>query len=340
MMTALTPLAWSFASMLVVRIIFGFFEGCMIPAATRCVSMWVTPKERGLATGMWLGAVPMGVVLGNPISGLLIAQWGWPSAFYTFGAIGVFAAYLIWTVIRNRPEEHPQISKIELDIIKTSIVKHEGAARVSAAGSTVMQLLRDPWVWVISLLFASSGSLFWINLSWLPTYFMKARGSGLLKSGFISAIPWIAGALAAPTFGWLSGHFGKTRSIWLAVAYIATAPFLIYGCLAESIYVCLFCFIVNVFLNLGCLSILFALPMEIFPSIDAAKVTGIVNGWATAAGVVSPTAVGFIVQYTNSFNAAYYVSAIWSVGVGLLALAVVVKEKAIRHQRSLEEQLS
>jgi len=335
LMTGLTPIAWSFASMLVIRIIFGMFEGPMIPATTKCVSRWVTPKERGLASGMWMGALPVGVVIGNPLSALIIAQWGWHSVFYIYASFGLLVSYVTWKIIRNRPEDHPKISKGEIETIKASIEKHEGSERLKAPGSTVSKLLCNPWVWVISLLYVSTASLFWVNLSWLPTYFMKARGSSLLRSGFISALPWLAGAFGSPIYGWLSDRFGSVRGLWLAIAYFIIAPFVAYACITPSLNVCLLCFMVGVFLNMGCLGLLYAIPMEIFPPADVAKASGIMLGWGSLSGVASPTIVGFIVQYTDSFNAAYYVFVGVSLCAGLLAFALIAKERATHRQKEI-----
>jgi len=65
---------------------------------------------------------------------------------------------------------------------------------------------------------------------------------------------------------------------------------------------------------MGFLGIVYAVPMELFPRNDVAKASGIMLGCGSFAGVLSPTLVGYIVQYTNSFNAAYYVFAVISCG--------------------------
>jgi len=327
-MTGLTALTWSFISLLIVRVAFGAFEGPMIPAITKLVNAWVTPKERGMASGLWMAALPMGVIIGNPLSGLIIDAWGWHSVFFMYGAFGILITYISWRLIRNRPQEHPRISTEEIDIINTSIHRHEGACRLTATGSTVMQLLSNPWLWVMSIIYFCAAIVFWANLNWLPTYFIKARGSSLLKSGFISVIPWIAGALGAFFYGWLSDHFGKIRAVWLAIGFFVMSPFIGYAVITPSLNVCLVCFVIAVFLNMGCLGLMYAIPMEIFAPADVAKASGIMLGWGSFSGIISPTLVGFIVDSTNSFNAAYYIFAVVSVLGGLLSLPLIVKEKA------------
>jgi sugar phosphate permease len=311
------------------------FEGPLIPAITKSVHMWVIPKERGMASGLWMAALPTGVVVGNPLSGFIIERWGWQSVFFLYASFGLLVAYISWILLRNRPEEHPKISKQELNLIKSCIDEHEGADRLKATGSTVSQLLRNPWTWVISILYVCTASVFWVNLNWLPTYFVNARGSGLLKSGFISAVPWVAGAMGAFFYGWLSDHFGKIRGVWLAVAYFIMAPFIALAVNTPSLTNCLLFFVIAVFLNMGCLGLLYAIPMEIFAPPDVGKASGIMLGWGSASGVLAPTIVGFIVQYTNSFNAAYYVFALVSVLGGLLSFALIAKERATLREKTM-----
>jgi len=61
-------------------------------------------------------------------------------------------------------------------------------------------------------------------------------------------------------------------------------------------------------------------------------------GWGSFSGVISPTLVGYIVQYTGSFNAAYYIFAIVSALGCLLSLALIVKEKAVLKQTNHHSQ--
>lgn len=332
-MTIATAFAWSFVSIVIIRVVFGMCEGPMIPATTKCVNMWVTPKERGLASGLWMGAIPVGALVGNALSGTIVTAWGWQSVFYIFGILGFLVAYLTWRILRNRPEEHPRITKEEIDLIRTSIVKHEGTARIAESGSTVGQLMSNKWVWIISVLYMCNIMLFWANLSWLPSYFVMARGSSILKSGFVSAVPWIAGAFGALVMGWLSDHFGKIRGVWLAGALFVMAPFVAYATITDSLMVCLICFVIAIFLNVGVTGLMYAVPMEVFPVADVAKTSGIMLGFGSISGVVSPSLVGFIVQYTHSFNAAYIVFAVLSVVGGLLSLALIAKEKEVLRQK-------
>ena len=294
-------------------------------------NVWATPKERGLASGLWLGALPVGVVLGNTLSAAIITAWGWRSVFYIYGIAGGVFAYLTWVIVRDNPAEHPRISKDELQLIQSSIVEHDGVDSVTAAGRTVFQLLSDPWVWVLSVSYFCVAFVFWVNLNWLPTYFVKVRASSLLASGIFASLPYIVAAFGAPVLGWLSDHVGKVRSNWLAIGFITATPFIAYAVITPSIEISLFCFAVSLFLIMGNIALHYAVAMEIFNRADVARATGIMLGTGSISAVFAPSMVGFIVQSTGSFNGAYFICAgITCVGA-LMALALAVKER-MRHR--------
>ena len=81
-MTIFTGFGWSFISFLVIRIIFGMCEGPLVLINTKLVNRWMLPNERARASGLWLAAMPVGVVFGVLLSGFIVQSYGWRSVFY------------------------------------------------------------------------------------------------------------------------------------------------------------------------------------------------------------------------------------------------------------------
>ena len=105
--TALTALAWSAASMIVIQVFFGLGEAGAFPIATRSLSRWMRPTERGFAQGITHAGSRLGGAITPPIVALLIVPFfGWRAAFYAFGVLGVVWSFVWYFYYRDTPEEH------------------------------------------------------------------------------------------------------------------------------------------------------------------------------------------------------------------------------------------
>ncbi len=78
--------AWSFA---IVRFLIGIGEAPSIPGYTRVVSAWLGDVHRGFGSSF----TQMGIGLGGALTPVLITfimrHWGWRSAFYVCGSLGI-----------------------------------------------------------------------------------------------------------------------------------------------------------------------------------------------------------------------------------------------------------
>ena len=322
-----TGLAVGFTSLMIVRILFGAFEGPLPASMNGIVSKWMLPREKATATAVWLGAVPVGVVIGNVISGYIITSLGWPSVFYIFGAIGIITALISWKVLKDSPAEHPSVSKEEKDLIELSYTTNA----IQTGALTYGQLLKNPSVWWLAIVFFALATVYWANLNWLPTYFIKARGSSLIKSGFYSSAPWAAAFVGLFVMGWLSDHVGRGfRSNWIAAAFFLVAPVIVLAVNTPSLELCIAFFCVALFLNMGAMGLMYAVQSNLFDKANVAKVAGIVVAAGSVAGILSPYLVGIILDYTGSFNIAYYIFAGTSVVAGIFGLILFKEEKEIR----------
>lgn len=63
----------------------------------------------------------LGAALTYPLCGTIIYLFNWQVAFYVTGALGVIWFISWWFTIYNTPNEHPTITKSELDYIRNSL---------------------------------------------------------------------------------------------------------------------------------------------------------------------------------------------------------------------------
>lgn len=77
---------------------------------------------------MFLGA-QFGTVISMPLSGLLsVSQWGWPSVFYVFGAIGTLWCIFFLSFVYEDPFSSPRIDDDERKYIQKTLGVINGSA--------------------------------------------------------------------------------------------------------------------------------------------------------------------------------------------------------------------
>ena len=197
----LTPLARGFYSFLGFRFLLGAGESGNWPGATKAVSEWFPKHERGLATALF----DSGSSIGGAIAPFLILplyfRWGMGAAFMVPGLLGLL--WLIaWRWLYFRPEEHPRISRVELDML----VADKNADHVSGRiAPKWRELLKLPQTWGTIICRSFADPVFFFIADWFPIY-LVAKGISL-KTGLIAIwIPFVGADLGNFFSGWMSGQ--------------------------------------------------------------------------------------------------------------------------------------
>jgi MFS transporter, ACS family, glucarate transporter len=199
--TALTALAWSAASMIAIRAIFGIGEAGAFPIATRSLSRWMLPGERGYAQGLTHAGSRLGAALTPPLVVLLIAAYGWRAPFVTFGFLGLLWAVLWFSYYRDTPEKHRHVNQAELDLIHAA----SGGPR-SGVGAAVpwRRILSSQTLWLLCAMYFCYQYALAVYLDWFPTYLKDHRGFTLQQMGFYASLPLFAGVAGDLAGGWFS----------------------------------------------------------------------------------------------------------------------------------------
>lgn len=235
-LTILSPFAarWHYGAFIACRALEGFFEGCAVPTMHSMIAHWYPPSERSTAAGIIYSGMSIGTVLTMPVAALLSDSalfGGWPSVFYSMGAVGVvwFAAWA-W-LVSETPAEHPTISRAELLLIT-------GSAFTQKQETKKKERVVIPWrdiltsvpVWALTITHFGQHWGFYTMLTQLPRYF-KELGFDLRSNGYYSALPYLSQAITSSSVGFLcdrllaSGRFrlATLRKTFNSIAFFGTA---------------------------------------------------------------------------------------------------------------------
>ena len=197
--TALTGLAWGFASLLLFRFIFGAAEAGAYPTCARAFYAWLPAAERGLAQGINFSGSRLGAAFALPAVAWLIVTAGWRGAFVILGALGLIWAAAWYAWFRNTPAEHSGVSEAERRLIASGRPAPDAVAR--AAQPRVSTLWRSPNVRVAMAQYFASNFTFFFCLTWLFPHLQRTYQLDALYTGLLAGIPLIGGALG----NWFGG---------------------------------------------------------------------------------------------------------------------------------------
>jgi MFS transporter, ACS family, glucarate transporter len=294
--TALTGLAWNYASLLVFRFLFGAGEAGAYPACARAFYTWLPVRERGLAQGVNFSGSRLGAAFALPGVAWLVDRFGWRAAFFVLGGVGFLwaIAWLWW--FRDRPEQHAGVSEAERRTIAEGRV-----SETSLPPSRPLRpadLFRSTNVWLAMGQYFASNFTFFFTLTWLFPYLQRTYGLEALQTGLLASAPLVGGAFGNWVGGWMvdrlyrAGLWKRSRQLTASFGFLlATAGLL--GTLAFD----------DVTLTIVCLTVaIFGADMTLPPSwafcIDIGRGNaGVVSGTMNMAGNIGSFATSLAFPY-------------------------------------------
>jgi ACS family glucarate transporter-like MFS transporter len=323
--TALTAAATGFATLILVRFLFGAGEAGAFPNIARSISRWFPASHQGRALSVAFVGNAIGAAISTPLVFKLVEHQGWRLPFVAFGAIGVVWAAVWYWWFRDRPEEHRSVNAAELTFIRSDDVDAEQLGHTRNVPWRV--LLRSANLAFICGMYFAFGYALYFYITWLPTYLLKARGFSQNYASLFSALPWVASAagfwLGGLLTDWLVRRTGSLKIARCgigAVGLITSALALVAVVRTENRVAAASLIALAAFCQMMTGSAAWAVCLDVGRR-HAGVVTGCMNMVGNIGGTIAPVVVGYAVERQGSWNIPFYVTAgVLTVGVGMWLL--------------------
>jgi sugar phosphate permease len=330
--TCATVFAWSAGSMALIRFLFGMGEAGAFPIATRSLSRWMLPTERGFAQGATHAGSRLGGAITPALVVLIIARWGWRAAFLCCGALGLIWATVWYWYYRNTPDEHHSVNTGERELIRSSLELSRGTQH--AQNVPWKRIVLSPHMWILCAMYFCYAYNLAVYLVWFPKYLNDHRGFNLRQMGFYASMPLLAGTVGDVFGGWFSdllakwsGNLKSARRIVGAGGFLLSALCIVPACLTNNSLVSVWLSCVAMFGMESTVGVSWAITLDIGAD-SAGAVSAVMNTSGNIGGAISSALSAYLVTFFG-WNAPFLVMA------GLSVLAAVLYLRINASQRLL-----
>lgn len=289
------------------------------------LTLWFPQSYRGRFSGAFSTGIPLAGIIGGPLSGIILGMdgvagmHGWQWMFVIEGLPATLLAFAVLRFLPDGPAQAPWLSDEEKGTVATSL-----------ASDTAIQD-RGPWltlvdsrVWALGIVGFCNGCSVYGLAIWLPQM-IQAMGFSNRATGFVSAVPYIAG-MAAMIFWGRSNDFRGDRIWHLALGYLLVAVSFTSACLTQNHTLQLLALTAGVMGVYAGFGPYYSLPSSFLRGTSAAGGIALVNSIASMGGFVGPFVIGVIKEQTGGYTTAMAALAVAEVlgAITILALGRVL----------------
>jgi ACS family glucarate transporter-like MFS transporter len=308
--SAATGMAHSYFHVILARMGVGVGEAASFPVSAKVVNNTFPSEQRGTASGWYTAGLRLGFAACPLLMAYLLTHFGWRIAFYITG-MGSLAWVILWHFTFKDP----------------------GDAKREQAAGTPKETVKIPWKkllrnkTMLGLILCKffQDYLFYMFVTWLPSYLIMFRGFTVMKMGTYDSLMWLAGFFAQPLMGFVSDSLIRlgvsvtySRKIVIVVMQFMAASVIAVG-YVDNVMTAIWLLILAVACESASTSILWTTCAEVAPGKIAGTIAGLMNTAGAIAGTVAPIITGFVLHFTGSFQ---YALLFGGIMVGLAAFSI------------------
>jgi ACS family tartrate transporter-like MFS transporter len=302
-------------SFYLLRFMLGVAEAGFFPGIVFYLTHWIPARQRAKTLALFLTATALSGVIGNPLAGGLLkfdgiaGFHGWQWLFILEALPPIFLGVLILSsnILPDRPRSaawltHAHVKWIEDQLARDIQHPHVNhVADLRAAIDLRLMLLSGIYFLLIMGLY---GFVYWV-----PSIVKNLTGADNTAVGFLSALPFVVGAITMVGIGDHADGAGQRRyhvAICAIIGAIGIAALAVStGAMMGLVALCVAA--IGIF---GSLGPFWAIPTRYLRGTAAAGGIAVINSVGALAGFVAPYAIGYAKDRTGSFAAGLLIVAL------------------------------
>jgi MFS family permease len=321
------------AQFYVMRFLLGAFEAGFFPGVILYLTFWFPGPRRGQMIALFMTATSLAGIIAGPLCGATmkwmdgINGWhGWQWLFLTQGVPASILGVVAYLYLQDKPEDARWLDEREKKVLRDHL-DHDHGLIAGASHGSMWQMLKDPKVYTLSLVYFLLLGATYTVVFWLPTLIKSWGIKDLFMIGIYAAIPSLFGVVAMVVIGRSSDKRKERRwhfvscvalaAVGLAITIVTQGHFI-----GSMIGLC----IATVGIS-AATPLFFAATSEYLPMASAAAGIALISSLGNLGAAVSPSLTGAITAATGDPANGMVLVIVWYAVAGAIMLGVLKAAK-------------
>lgn len=197
------------------RLLLGLFEGGFQPGVIFYLTLWFPDRYRAGAMASFMMAPVITGIFGSPLSASLLEVQGlglegWQWLFLIEGLPSVLLGIAMLTWLADKPETAGWMRPADRSAL-TRALEADRRSDQSVKGGNAFRALMQPQIQLLALIYFLIGMAVWTVVFWMPQIIQQLTGSGNIKTGALSALPYLVATPALLFIGRSSDRNGERK---------------------------------------------------------------------------------------------------------------------------------
>jgi MFS transporter, ACS family, tartrate transporter len=321
--SACTAFAVGPYSFMAIRFLLGVAEAGLFPGFVLYFTYWFPDRHRARINSGFTLALPIAVASGAPVSTALLGLdglfglRGWQLMYILEAIPTVLIGIVAFFYLTDRPSEARWLGGEEREWLEGRMV-YERRQIEAHHGLSILRAFFDPKVVLLSLNYigivtASLGMLLFVP------QILKDLGVSNMQVGWLTMIPYTAGAISMVFCGWLSDRIGDRRWSLFTTCVISTLGLIIAG-LTIGTWWSLAGITIAAVGFYGTKGPFWSMPTMFLTGAAAATGIAWINSLGNLGGFFGPSLVGWAKTLTGSYSGGLYALALCALVSAVISL--------------------
>ena len=304
-----TRTEWAFYGM---RFLLGIAEAGFFPGIIFYLTLWYPSRLRSTRTALFVSAIAVSGVLGNPISGAIMdtlsgkaGLTGWQWLFLLEGIPSILVGIWVFFYLDSSIKEAKWLDDGEKALLASNIESED----MHKTEVRVIDAFKSGKVWALcAIYFTLMIGLYGISF-WLPSI-VKAFGvKGYFRVGLISAVPYFVAVVGMLLLSRSSDRTGERRLHYVINVCFGALGLVLSGIYASNPYLAIAFLSIGTLGVIGSMPIFWPIPSAFLAGTASAAGIGLVNSVGNLGGYVGPNVPIWAKKFTPDPSASLYIIA-------------------------------